>query len=76
MNQQLVNLFTNINYTFKNWRAVIESLLESLPTMFAENKAIESVLGAVVGAVHMALVWFTEIISNCVFYHNIEIILI
>lgn len=41
----------------KFWRAVIEGLLESLPTMFAENKAIESVLGAVVEAAHMALVW-------------------
>ncbi|GES88569.1 Sec23/Sec24 family protein [Rhizophagus clarus] len=36
-------------------KAVIEGLLESLPTMFAENKAIESVLGAVVEAAHMAL---------------------
>ncbi|CAG8657181.1 5507_t:CDS:10 [Rhizophagus irregularis] len=36
-------------------RAVIEGLLESLSIMFAENKAIESVLGAVAEAAHMAL---------------------
>jgi hypothetical protein len=32
--------------------------------MFAENKAIESVLGAVVGAAHVALVWFAKVISK------------
>ncbi|CAG8538284.1 12091_t:CDS:10 [Funneliformis mosseae] len=36
-------------------RTVIEALLESLPMMFAENKVIEPVLGAVVEAAHMAL---------------------
>ncbi|PKK64784.1 hypothetical protein RhiirC2_665880 [Rhizophagus irregularis] len=36
-------------------RAVIEGLLESLSIMFAENKAIESVLGAVAEAAYMAL---------------------
>ncbi|CAG8719921.1 5381_t:CDS:2, partial [Racocetra fulgida] len=36
-------------------RLVIEGLLDSLPAMFAENKIIEPVLGAVVKAVHMAL---------------------
>ncbi|CAG8583784.1 1871_t:CDS:10 [Diversispora eburnea] len=36
-------------------RTVIEGLLESLPTMFVDNKAIDPVLGAVVQATHMAL---------------------
>lgn len=47
----------------KSSRAVIEGLLESLSIMFAENKAIESVLGAVAEAAHMALVWSTELTS-------------
>ncbi|CAG8441458.1 9081_t:CDS:10 [Acaulospora colombiana] len=36
-------------------RTVIEDLLKSLPTMFAENKVMDAVLGAVVKASHMAL---------------------
>ncbi|CAG8568852.1 15714_t:CDS:10 [Acaulospora morrowiae] len=38
-----------------NSRTVIEDLLESLPTMFVDNKVTEPVVGAVVKASHMAL---------------------
>ncbi|CAG8723248.1 20660_t:CDS:10, partial [Dentiscutata erythropus] len=55
VNDVFVPLNSGLLVDPKQSRVVIEGLLESLPAMFAENKIIEPVLGAVIKAVHMAL---------------------
>jgi protein transport protein SEC24 len=47
----------------QDFRTLIESLLDSLPNMFAENTVMEAALGGALGAVLSALVRFV-LLSN------------